>query len=126
MEVGEAWEHSSREEHDVIKGRACSWFSRSWISSLSSQLGVSGTDSGCCRQLASSYPGLLAPAFVACSTNAGEGLVKLSHMVWRTWTCGRVAHSFCTAVKRLSASKKRRYVCLMSSAQSFYVRVCNR
>jgi len=40
-----------------------------------------------------SYPGLLAPVFVACSTNAGEGLVKLSHMVWRTWTCGGVAHS---------------------------------
>jgi len=31
--------------------------------------------------------------FVACSTNAGEGLVKLSHVVWRTWTCGGVAHS---------------------------------
>ena len=28
-----------------------------------------------------SYPGLLTPAFVACSTNAGEGLVKLSHVV---------------------------------------------
>ena len=28
-----------------------------------------------------SYPGLLAPVFVACSTNAGEGLVKLSHVV---------------------------------------------
>ena len=27
-----------------------------------------------------SYPGLLTPAFVACSTNTGEGLVKLSHM----------------------------------------------
>jgi len=27
-------------------------------------------------------------------------------MVSRTWTCGRVAHSFCTAVKRLSESKK--------------------
>jgi len=26
------------------------------------------------------YPGLLTPAFVACSTNAGEGLVKLSHV----------------------------------------------
>jgi len=39
-----------------------------------------------------SYPGLLAPAFVACSTNAGEGLVKLSHVVWRTWTYGGVAH----------------------------------
>jgi len=39
------------------------------------------------------YPGLLTPAFVACSTNAGEGLVKLSHVVWCTWTCGGVAHS---------------------------------
>ena len=28
-----------------------------------------------------SYPGLLTPAFVACSTNAGEGLAKLSHVV---------------------------------------------
>jgi len=28
--------------------------------------------------------------FVACSTNAGEGL---SHVVWCTWTCGGVAHS---------------------------------
>ena len=27
-----------------------------------------------------SYPGLLNPAFVACSTNAEEGLVKLSHV----------------------------------------------
>ena len=67
-----------------------------------------------------SYPGLLAPAFVDCSTNPGEGLVKLSHVVWRTLTCGGVAHSFCTAVKRLSESKKRRQACLMSSAQSFY------
>ena len=41
------------------------------------------------------YPGLLTPAFVACSTdyNTGEGLVKLSHVVWRTWTRGGVAHS---------------------------------
>jgi len=39
------------------------------------------------------YSGLLAPAFVACSTNTGEGLVKLSHVQWRTWTCGGVAHS---------------------------------
>ena len=36
-----------------------------------------------------SYPGLLAPAFVACSTNIGEGLVKLSHVVWCTWTLWR-------------------------------------
>ena len=27
-----------------------------------------------------SYPGLLSPVFVACSTNVGEGLVKLSHI----------------------------------------------
>jgi len=43
-------------------------------------------------------PDLLAPAFVACSTNVGEGLVKLSHVQWHTWTCGGVAHSFCTAI----------------------------
>jgi len=30
--------------------------------------------------LLASYPGLLTPAFVACSTNVGEGLVKLSHV----------------------------------------------
>ena len=35
--------------------------------------------------LVASYPGLLAPAFVACSTNAGEGLVKLSHVQWHTY-----------------------------------------
>ena len=34
------------------------------------------------------------PVFVACSTNAGEGLVKLSHVQWRTWTCGGVVHSW--------------------------------
>jgi len=39
----------------------------------------------CCSWVAS-YPGLLALAFVACSTNAGEVLVKLSHVVWCTWT----------------------------------------
>ena len=74
------------------------------------------------RSVLASYPGLLAPVFVACSTNVhtGEGLVKLSHVVWRTWTCGGVAHSFCTAVKRLSESKKRCHDCLMSSAQLFY------
>ena len=48
-----------------------------------------------------SYPGLLAPAFVTCSTNVGEGLVKLSHVVWRTWTCGGVAHSRKTASKQV-------------------------
>jgi len=61
-----------------------------------------------------SYPGLLTPAFVTCSTNAGKGLVKLSHVVWRTWTYGGVAHSFCTAVKRLSESDVERSVVLWS------------
>ena len=37
------------------------------------------------------YPGLVTPAFVACSTNTGEGLVKLIHAmtyldVWRSGT----------------------------------------
>ena len=41
-----------------------------------------------------SYPGLLTPAFVACSTNNGEGLVKLSYVQWCTWMCGKVAHSW--------------------------------
>ena len=67
-----------------------------------------------------SYPGLLTPVFVPCSTNAGRDLVKVSDMQWRTWMCGGVAHSFCTAVKRLPESKKRHQDCLMSSAQSFY------
>jgi len=30
-----------------------------------------------CYVVVASYPGLLTPAFVACSTNAGEGLAKL-------------------------------------------------
>ena len=67
-----------------------------------------------------SPPGLVAPVFIACSANMGEGLVKLSHMQWCIWTCGGVAHSLCTAVKQLSESKKHRQDCLMSSAQSFY------
>ena len=49
------------------------------------------------------------PAFVACSTNTGEGLVKLSHLVWHTWTCGGVAHS------RKTASK---WVCYQSQTQT--------
>jgi len=36
------------------------------------------------------------------------------------WMCGGVAHSFCTAVKRLPEPKKHRQDCLMSSAQSFH------
>ena len=42
-------------------------------------------------ELQASYPGLLAPAFVTCSTNTGEGLVKLSRGMtyldmWRSGT----------------------------------------
>jgi len=33
-----------------------------------------------CGRILALYPGLLTPAFVACSTNVGEGLVKLSHV----------------------------------------------
>ena len=32
------------------------------------------------RLALASYPGLLTPVFVACNTNAGESLVKLSHV----------------------------------------------
>ena len=44
-----------------------------------------------CTYGLASYPGLLTPAFVACSTNAEEGLVKLSCAVtyldvWRSGT----------------------------------------
>ena len=70
--------------------------------------------------LVASYPGLFTPAFVTCNTNAGKGLVKLSHVQWRTWMCGGVAHSFCMAVKWLSESKKHHQGCLMSSAQSLH------
>jgi len=77
------------------------------------------TDQHSSSALLASYPGLLTPAFVTCSTNAGKGLVNLSHVVWRTWMSGGVAHSFCTSVKQLSESKKCRQDCLMSSAQSF-------
>ena len=40
------------------------------------------------------YPGLLTPVFVTFSTNKGEGLVKLSHVQWRTWTWEGVARSW--------------------------------
>jgi len=73
-----------------------------------------------------SYPGLLAPAFVTCSTNAGEGLVKLSHMGWRTWTCGGVAHSFCTAVKRLSESRNVAKTVWCQALSRSTVCVCDR
>jgi len=62
------------------------------------------------RLMLASYPGLLAPAYVACSTNAGEGLVKLSHVVGRTWTCGRLAHSRKTASKRVCYQLQTRTV----------------
>ena len=38
------------------------------------------------------------------------------------WTCGGVAHSFCTAVKWFPKPKKCRQDCPMSSSQSFYSR----
>ena len=61
--------------------------------------------------------------FVACSTNVGEGLVKLitcNDVPGRWVDVWRVEHSLCTAVRRLSESKRRHQGCLMSSAQSFY------
>jgi len=67
---------------------------------------------GIATAMVASYPGLLTPAFITCSTNMGEGLVKWSHAQWRTWTYGGVAHSFCTAAKWLSESKKHCQDCL--------------
>ena len=46
-----------------------------------------------CNNVLASYPGLLTPVLVTSSANVGEGLVKLSHMQWLTWTCGGMAHS---------------------------------
>ena len=71
------------------------------------------------HSILASYPGLLTPAFVACSTNAGGGLVKLVTVmtyleVWRSGTF------FLYSCKAASESKKRRQDCLMVSAQSFY------
>jgi len=37
----------------------------------------SGTSTMCCSKIGALYPCLFNPAFAACSTNAGEGLVKL-------------------------------------------------
>jgi len=55
-----------------------------------------------------SYPGLLTAVFVACSTSAGEGLVKLVMCSDLDVGCthGGVAHSFCTAVGWLSEAEK--------------------
>jgi len=46
-----------------------------------------------------SYLGLLVPAFVAYNTNAGEGLVKLSHVVWHldVWRSGTFLLYSCKA-----------------------------
>ena len=52
-----------------------------------------------------SYPGLLTPAFVTGSTDAGEGLVKASHVQWCTWTCGGMAHSASKQVRYWSQTK---------------------
>jgi len=50
----------------------------STINALSLAIWASG------RHYLASYPGLLAPVFVTCSTNVGGGLVKLSHVQWHT------------------------------------------
>jgi len=76
-----------------------------WVFKVSKMM-VCGCVCGCvhvcvCVVCVALYPGLLDPAFVACSTNAGEGLVKLSHMVWCTWMCGRVAPSRKNVSKRV-------------------------
>ena len=64
------------------------------------------------------YPGLLAPAFVACSTNMGDGLVELI-------TCSGIpSMEACTfllySCKAAFWTQERRQDCLMSSTQSFY------
>jgi len=46
-------------------------------------------------KIAALYPGLLAAVFVACGTNAGEGLVNLIMCSdVRTWTLGRCAEKW--------------------------------
>ena len=50
----------------------------------------------CCSMTVASYPGLLTPVFVTCSTNAVEGLVKLitcNDYLDVGWTCGGAPHS---------------------------------
>ena len=73
-----------------------------------------------------SYPGLLTPAFVACSTNLGEGAVKLSHVQWCTWGCEGVALSFCTDVKQLLNSKKVAKTVWCQVLSRFTVHACDR
>ena len=52
---------------------------------VTSDLVVVGLDFGytlhVCTAWLASCPGLLTPVLVACSTNVGEGLVELSHVV---------------------------------------------
>ena len=72
------------------------------------------------------YPGLLTPAFVACSTNLGEVLVKLSQVQWCTWACGGVALSFGTAVKQLLNSKKVAKTVWCQALSRFTVHACDR
>jgi len=66
-----------------------------------------------CVYLAS-YPGLLTPVFVTCSTNVGEDLVKLhDHVLWRTWTLGGCVEEW--LIHRETASK---WVCYRSQTQT--------
>ena len=63
------------------------------------------SESGLRYQSVASYPGLLTPAFVTCSTNVGEGLVKLivcCDILDIGWTCGGVAYSQKTASMYIS------------------------
>ena len=69
----------SHDSHDPIMQVTC--VTHAWHKMLTSHI--------------ASYPGLLAPAFVACSTSVGEALVKLSYVVWCTWTYGLQQHSLC-------------------------------
>ena len=65
------------------------------------------------------YPGLLTPVFVTCSTNAGEGLVKLSRgMTYLdVWRSGTFLLYSCKAAFWIQESRQD---CLMTSAQLFY------
>jgi len=51
---------------------------------------------GCSVPIAS-YPGLLTPAFVACSTHAGEGLVSRAMMYLDVWKNGTILLYNCKA-----------------------------
>ena len=60
--------------NNVCSGHALASMGEVYTSVLSLNLGLSVTSTS---NYLASYPGLLTPAFVARSTNAGEGLVKL-------------------------------------------------